>query len=325
MESTQSQQQELEAPTSQEEATQRNLALLIDALPEVGVDSVKVDYQGTPGDEWNYDLTDATGINLEADPPRDIKVWVRAGAPDQFELKQYEIIDALEEVSREIIDDTFDNHSQRDQKGVQIRIDLDTRLVTVTNRVEHKEEDYYPIPLGNSTKPTGTSFVAGVSNVADAVKSNLHAVAEALRKAGATQAYASYRGSGDDGSPTEYEHDLIDEDRPVRLCAITANYNHSPNGTTTYDITATDKTVIEAMESLCEELISDHHSGYEDGNGGGGEITFNLEEGDVEYRAFNTVCNTADGSERTVTIPNFVEPEEAGLISDAKASTSPRP
>lgn len=325
MEDSNAQEKELGSPTSQEEATERNLALLIDALPEAGITYVKALYSGTPGDEWDFDLTDDTGVNLEADPPQNVRMWVRAGAPEQFELKEYEIVDALEEVVREVIDDTFENHSQRQQIGVRIAIDFDARQMMVANRVEREQEDYFNITLGTSSKPTGTSFVAGVSNVADAMKFNMRAITEAMRKAGATQASASYSGSGDDGSPIEFEHDLIDEERPVRMCELTAVYNQTPNGTTSYDIRITEKPVLEAMTELCEGLASDHHSGYEDGNGGGGYIDFDLKEGTVDYRAYSNICETDDGEHRTVAIPTFVEAQDVGLVVERKSVGSPRP
>jgi len=119
---------------------------------------------------------------------------------------------------------------------------------------------------------------------------NKDAILTAMRAAGITSVTASYTGEGDEGSPTDLQAEPADVDLDVELTMAvqTSEWDEAQRCWAWSDI-ETRMTLDEAMSAFVDEVIQEYHAGFEDGEGGGGELMFDAAAMTVTYNNFNYV------------------------------------
>lgn len=106
---------------------------------------------------------------------------------------------------------------------------------------------------------------------------------KALQAAGATTAVLSYSGYGDDGSANEIR--VIDAaghalpgDSIVTIQQLSL---HFAEGQWHSTVVATELSLRDALDAFADLAVDRHHPGYENNQGGDGEITFDCAAGTV--------------------------------------------
>lgn len=119
---------------------------------------------------------------------------------------------------------------------------------------------------------------------------NKDAILAAMKAAGIVSIIASYTGEGDEGSPTDLEAQPPDVDLSVELTMAmqTSGWDEAQRCWAWSD-TETRMALDEAMSAFVDEVIQHHHAGFENGDGGGGEVTFDATDMTVTYDNFNYV------------------------------------
>ncbi|WP_157659955.1 DUF6878 family protein [Burkholderia ubonensis] len=111
----------------------------------------------------------------------------------------------------------------------------------------------------------------------------------ALRSVGAASAVVSYSGSGDEGNANEVH--IFDADNAVIAPTIEVEVNEATSlygdGKWTTNPVVRARPLVEALSDFADWAIALYHSGFQDGNGGEGDVTFDVEFGTVrlDHRA----------------------------------------
>lgn len=119
----------------------------------------------------------------------------------------------------------------------------------------------------------------------DAVLShNRTVLLDALRAAGAASAVISYSGSGDEGnvndiSVLDASGQPLDATQPVTVMEEDSQY---VDGQWQTSRTMVERSLHDALDAFADLAISVYHCGYENGDGGAGEITFDCAAGTVQ-------------------------------------------
>ena len=119
---------------------------------------------------------------------------------------------------------------------------------------------------------------------------NKDAILAAMKAAGIASVIATYAGEGDEGSATELQAEPADVDLSIEVTMAmqTSGWDEAQRCWAWSD-TETRMALDEAISAFVDEVIQHHHAGFENGEGGGGEVTFDATDMTVSYDNFNYV------------------------------------
>lgn len=131
------------------------------------------------------------------------------------------------------------------------------------------------------------------TNPADTILShNRTVLLDALRAAGAASAVVTYSGYGDSGNTNEIQ--ILDaegqEIRGNQTVSIQREDGRYVDGQWQSTCFAADMSLRDALDAFADRVVGHYHAGYENGDGGEGEITFDCASGTVRmaHRDFYT-------------------------------------
>ncbi len=121
------------------------------------------------------------------------------------------------------------------------------------------------------------------------IQLNKTAILEAMTNAGVKSATAEYTGEGDSGNGIDVSVEggfQLAMDIQVHIAVATSKWDQTERRWETVASTKT-TSLAEALEQMVDDLIALHHSGFENNDGGGGEITFDAQAQSVSYEYFD--------------------------------------
>jgi len=116
------------------------------------------------------------------------------------------------------------------------------------------------------------------AELSDIVKSNKEALLAAMRSCGVTSAVIAYSGSGDSGNGFEVSMEPNRDERRA-MVPMKRIQGHWLAEKWETSVVTKEMPLEEALTEFTDDLISTHHDGYENGEGGAGELTFDAAEG----------------------------------------------
>jgi hypothetical protein len=123
------------------------------------------------------------------------------------------------------------------------------------------------------------STVLVPSNADEAIQANKLLLLEALRAAGCKTALVGYYGEGDSGSVNDVK---VEPEIDLQLqVAFFAPSNHFEAGVWHVSYRKVLMPLHCALEAFADDVVVKHHEGYENGDGGSGELTFDCDSGEV--------------------------------------------
>lgn len=115
---------------------------------------------------------------------------------------------------------------------------------------------------------------------AQATAANTATAVSALRNLKATKVVVLYDGYGDDGEIGEVQ--AVDEgDHPIDLDDKVQVHSVRHDGTAYYLASNIQQPLIDLIKDVAGRLVDERHGGWENGEGGRGEVTFDLVEGRI--------------------------------------------
>lgn len=147
---------------------------------------------------------------------------------------------------------------------------------------------------------TGTELVIPVNSelVASApsprqlrIQANKLSIVQAMVSAGIAKAIVTYNGAGDEGSiqhiSTEGGQILADEVK-VEMVQEKATWN-AEKQLWEHDTELVTDALTDALRSFVDDVVEEHHDGYANGEGGGGEISITSDTGKIDYEKFDYI------------------------------------
>ncbi len=132
----------------------------------------------------------------------------------------------------------------------------------------------------------------GSTNLQALVLHNKAAIMAALKSNGVTNATSEYSGSGDEGSTgsvTVHPENTAALEYNVTVKMIGSTFDSSAEKWIT-KASDSNLTLEQALRDVTDQLIEmNGHAGYEDGDGGGGSVTFDVENDTVEHDHYDCV------------------------------------
>lgn len=121
------------------------------------------------------------------------------------------------------------------------------------------------------------------------IQRNKLAILGAMQAAGIKVATVEYTGEGDSGNGVDVSVEggfQLATDTQVDVLVESSSWNAVERH---WDSQETVKTMslAEALEQFVDDLIDEHHSGYENNDGGGGSVTLDAAEGTVSYEKYD--------------------------------------
>lgn len=138
------------------------------------------------------------------------------------------------------------------------------------------------------------------TQVIDAVAHNKAAIIEALKTHGIKKVIVEYCGRGDSGGTEDVRLELENgETVPVPAVFVPfawnrSRYNHETRGWQSIQEVVNNKPLSDALDEFAMHLVELHHAGWENNDGGRGEVTFyvNTDEITVEHEEYYTESNS---------------------------------
>lgn len=122
-------------------------------------------------------------------------------------------------------------------------------------------------------------------------KHNLATLVAALAPLGCTQVDVEYSGSGDSGDQCDvtFLPPDIDVDDAMQVKGQTVA-SHYSSGAWEYSIVESDVSLSDLAGSVCDACIdATGHDGYQNGEGGGGSLTINMQTGRIQFEHYDNV------------------------------------
>lgn len=131
---------------------------------------------------------------------------------------------------------------------------------------------------------------------------NKDAILLAMTAAGITSIVATYEGESDEGSPTELVIEPEGADLSLATLAMAVQSSQWDEVTRVWTWHDDEAAMLldEAISAFVDDVIEAHHSGFENGTGGGGELTFDAAAMSVTYDNFNYVVERDHAGEITL-------------------------
>lgn len=142
--------------------------------------------------------------------------------------------------------------------------------------------------------------MAEQNQVIDAVAHNKAAIIEALKPHGIKKVIVEYYGGGDSGGAEDVRLELENgETVPVPTGSVSyaynrTRYNFQTKGVETIEGYIEKKPLTNALEDFAMHLVEIHHAGWENDDGGRGDVTFDLDENEivVDHEEYYTESNS---------------------------------
>lgn len=116
---------------------------------------------------------------------------------------------------------------------------------------------------------------------------NKAAILKAMSGAGVARVVVEYAGAGDSGEGIDVGIEPAGASATVHLQVVNSSFDQDGKRWV-YGADIKELPLDEAAEQLCEDLISEAgHSGYENGDGGGGTMTLTLETGELQLEHYD--------------------------------------
>lgn len=148
--------------------------------------------------------------------------------------------------------------------------------------------------------------VDGLTTIDDArrqrMAKNKDAILLAMKAAGITLIVVTYEGEGDEGSPTELAIEPEGADLSLATLTIAIQSSQWDEVTRAWSWHDSEVSMMldEAVSAFVDDVIETHHRGFEDGEGGGGELRFDAAAMSVTYDNFDNVVEREHAGEITL-------------------------
>lgn len=142
--------------------------------------------------------------------------------------------------------------------------------------------------MTQTSTPEAASPVPGTAD--EAIIANKQLLMDALRAAGGKRAQIDYSGDGDSGQVNDVVVEpAIPLAREVPFFASSSTFEGGAWQVTYKQVALS---LQHALEAFAYDVVTKHHDGYENGDGGSGEVIFDCESGGVllEHRDYYVEC-----------------------------------
>lgn len=134
----------------------------------------------------------------------------------------------------------------------------------------------------------------------DAIRKNRKAILAALSKIEATNVEVCYSGSGDSGQVDGVS--ILRDEETIDASQVMIDFeeekSHHNHETKQWEriVSTEPKSLPDAIESLCYDLLEREHGGWENNEGADGLFTFDVKEGKIKWshNEFYTETNTTE-------------------------------
>jgi hypothetical protein len=121
------------------------------------------------------------------------------------------------------------------------------------------------------------------------IQTNKLAILAAMKAAGIKVVTVEYTGEGDSGNGMDVSAEggsELETNTQVDLMVVSNSWNEGAKCWDSQEVVET-MSLADALEKFVDDLIEKHHSGFENGDGGGGSVTLDAKEGTVAYEKYD--------------------------------------
>lgn len=299
-------------------------ASVLDTLGKLSIARAVVKFAGSRDEGLieHVHILDADGNQMDSDRPSGQVMAAYQVASNtlvsESQAHSLTVSDLLSDLAENFLSQIYGNWEVGDGMSGKLEIEVATGEITMTSVDGESKVDH--------DDPIIMTFDAVLSHSDSIIypafkQESIAILMESLYREGITLVTAEYEGSGDEGTALQIQ--AFKNNEPAQLTANIPPLAHEISPIqekliTSYASQQPIVTLEQALDQALEHLVNSHHTGYENGEGGGGTITLNVETGFVTLEKWDRNDNTDES------VLKFANPEIALAAIPASRYSAPR-